>query len=755
MNVNIGVFVCDCGSNIASVVDVPKVVEHAAGLPGVVYAEEGRWICAVDYLDTIKERVDEHSIDRLVVACCTPRTHEQIFKSAIEEAGLNQNMLEFVSIREQCSWVHKEEPEPATAKAMNLVEMGVAKVRLLAPRDVLQIPVGTTCLVVGGGIAGLTAADALAGLGYRVVLVERSTELGGKLNSVGTIAPSDRRSHELLEPLLARVRDNELIEVRTGTELAGVSGYIGHFKVSTRSGEGTEEFDISTIIIATGMTELEPEGLCGFRTTPNIITQLDYEKLVSGKGGRSSIDLDNIGTVAFINCVNSRNDERGCCNVGCITAAKSIKNLKAARPDTKVFLFHRDLIVPGTASDYLDDALQKADAQIRYPAGSLPQVETQDSGGVIVRAHDMLLEEDVQVQADLVVLVSAMCGDSSAGEIQKLLRIPVGNDNFFQEAHVKLKPVDFATEGIYLAGCARSPKGVIDTVEEALGTAMRSAIPMKRGYIESDGLTAEIEPGKCISCSLCVDMCAYGAVVEAEAAGDGKRKTFRVLDALCKGCGTCVAGCPTNAITMPNYSDTYLSAQLTAALDQLPEEKLVAFACHWCALGAADIAGVSRLQYPTNVRIMRVMCSGSVDPVHVLRAFEQGAPGVLVMGCEFPTCHYVSGNLFARHRLEFVRELLARAGIEPERLRTEWLSAAQGDRFAKVMRKFSKTISALGPVSKDVRTGDKLRYAIDAAGGKLLRMKMGKLPESGLSERGEYERIAKREYERSMGTDKN
>jgi heterodisulfide reductase subunit A len=733
MKKRIGVFVCDCGTNIAAVVDVPAVTEHAGTLGDVVLAEEGRWICAVDYLDKLKEFVEEHSLDRVVVACCTPRTHEQIFRSALEEAGLNPNLLEFVSIREQCSWVHKSEPEEATSKAKNLVEMAVAKARLLEPAEPIRIPVGGTAMVVGGGPAGLTAAAALADNGFKVVLVERSEQLGGRLNELDVLAPSDRHASEVLEALLGRGKSNDLINIYTETELTGVTGYVGNFKAQLNKTNGTEhELDVATIILATGMQVLEPEGLCGDGKYPNVVTELEFERLLAGTSTRTDINLDDVKSIAVINCVNSRNDQRGCCFIGCLSAIKSIKTFKSTKGGSEAYLFHRDLIVPGTESDYLDESRKYTEAMVRYPDGEqhLPEVSEGSAGKLTVKAHDRFLEDDVEVEVDLVVLVSPFQGDSSAVTLKNMLRVTLGNDGFFQEAHVKLKPVDFATDGIYLAGTARSPKSLKESVEEALGTAMRASIPMKRGFIQTDGLVASIDAEKCIGCELCSISCAYGATepVLVEGIESGKHY-FRVLDALCKSCGTCAAGCPELAITMPSFTDQQLESQVDAALAEEPSKKQVAFACHWCALGAADLAGVSRLQYPPNVRIIRVMCSGRVDPAFVMRAFKRGAPGVLVMGCEVPTCHYISGNIYAQFRMEFVGKLMAIVGLERERLKVEWLSAAQGDKFAKTVTAFNESTETLGPIPEKLLSSIDMAAAAACAESHRLRLLLGKLPE--------------------------
>ena len=669
----IGVFVCDCGTNIRGVIDVPDVVEYAKTLLSVVYSEEATYLCSADFQPKIKDRIREHGLNRVVVACCTPRTHEPLFRETCREAGLNPYLLEFTSIREHCSWVHMHEPEKATEKAKDLVRMGVAKARLLEPQEELKIPVGKECLIIGGGIAGMTAALTLADMGFNVKLVEREDEPGGMLKKLNKIFPHDVSPKEIAEPKVKAVYEHKNIEVYTGTEIEDINGYIGAYRVTIRDNKrrSESEFKVSTIIVATGMREINPVGYYGYGEYDEVITQLQLEQML--KRGA----LKEVKNVVMINCVGSREkDGRNyCCNVGCGASIKNAKHIKELYPDTNVYILYRDLMVFGKEElEYLEGVKGELVNFIKYSESRKPEVY-KDDGRLIVKVYAPQLADEVKIEVDLVVLTAGVEGTDEVKELREMLKVPVDAGNFFREGHVKLQPLSFATEGIYLCGCAHSPKGVMDTIHQAIGAAMKASIPMGRGFVEAEGITATINPELCTQCGLCAKVCPYGAIIIED-------EFPRGIPALCKGCGTCAAECPTDAITMRHFTDAQIMAQIEAALAEKPEEKILALCCNWCSYAAADLAGVSRFQYPPNVRIIRVMCSGRVDREFIYRAFERGAGLVLLAGCEFPTCHYISGNYACKKRTERVKKRLASKGINPDRLRVAWISAAEGKRFS-------------------------------------------------------------------------
>ncbi|MHC4078337.1 MAG: CoB--CoM heterodisulfide reductase iron-sulfur subunit A family protein, partial [Planctomycetota bacterium] len=456
-DIRIGVFVCDCGSNIAGTVDVPAVTEYSRGLDHVVVADEGRWSCSVDYLARLGELIKENQLNRVVIASCTPRTHEPLFKASVREAGLNPYLLEFVSIREQVSWVHMDAPEAATAKAKDLVAMGVAKAALLEEGQEIRLPVKTDCLVIGGGPSGMHAALNIADQGMRVVLVERERRLGGLLNRLSTVHHGKqlRDAESIADSLRSRVESHELIYVHLESTVDFVEGYIGNYTVKIRSNGASKEtsqaLDISTIVVATGMTEIDPTAYYDVDGDERILSLLQLEQRV--REGQTA----DMGDVVIINCVGSRNDERGCCSVGCLSSVKNALELKRSSPERSVHVLYRDLCLTVEEQQFVEAAKAAGVQFLRFKDECYPVLDRGDER-LRIEVEDLLLGESLELGADHVVLTLGLCGDNSVDQVKGLLKVSANPEGFFQEAHIKLGPLDFPSDGISLCGCAKNPK---------------------------------------------------------------------------------------------------------------------------------------------------------------------------------------------------------------------------------------------------------------------------------------------------------
>ena len=428
------------------------------------------------------------------------------------------------------------------------------------------------------------------------------------------------------------------------------------------------------------MREIKPEGQFLSGSDPRVITQLQLEGMVKDN------QVGDVRNVVMINCVGSKNETRGCCNIGCPVSVKNALSLRERGEDTKVYVLYRDLSMVKEEHFHLDAAKAAGVKFIRFPDDRYPEVTNED-GDLKVKVYDILLGREFSLPADLLVLTVGFEGDETMEAIKGHLKVSSNAEGFFQERHIKLGPLDFPADGIALCGCAKNPKTLKETVEEGIGAAMRASIPMNNGYIEAEGIVADIDLTNCNSCGLCWKRCPYGAIQVIE------DKLPEVVKALCKGCGLCAADCPKECITIVHYSDEQLLAQVEAALEDNAEQKILGFVCHWCALGGVDMAGVSRLQYPPNARLIRVMCSARVPIKLIERAFEMGAAGVLVAGCEFPTCHYISGNYACETRVKRAKKIIAKKGYDPEKLWNVWCSAADGPKFANTMREMVKQLN--------------------------------------------------------------
>jgi heterodisulfide reductase subunit A len=548
------VFVCHCGSNIAGHVNVKAVAAYARQLADVVFVQENMYTCSDAGLTEIKGTIVNEKLERVVVAACTPRTHQPLFQETCREAGLNPYLFEFVNIRDQCSWVHMREPEAATRKAQDLVRMGVAKARLLQPLEEQEVPVEPTALIIGGGMIGMTAALNLANRSFEVKLVERDPELGGLLLRLDKLYPTQVDALPLAQARIAEVQRNSHIEVFTASMVQDVKGFVGNYEVVVQDREGRQSsFKVGAIIVATGASVLKPAGLYGY-DGQRVITQLELEERFRAGGFGAD-------RVVMIQCVGARVPERPYCSrICCTTAIKNALEVKAHRPQAEVYILYRDTETQGTRYEAYYTRAREAGIQfIRYDLKRPPEV---DEARVVV--YDELLGAKLGIPYDLVVLSTPLVPDDGAREVAQLLKVPVDEHGFFLEAHVKLRPLDFATDGIYVAGTARWPAHLEETVTQAYGAASRAATILSKDRVKSSGVVAQVDEYLCRGCGRCVEVCEFGAPSLVDVS-PGIR-VARVNPVMCKGCGACASVCPTGAMTAMHFTDQQVTAMVRAAL---------------------------------------------------------------------------------------------------------------------------------------------------------------------------------------------
>ena len=552
----IGVFVCHCGINIGGVVNVPEVVGYAKTLPHVVYAEANLYTCSQDTQKLIRDKIVQNKLNRVIVASCTPRTHESLFKETVQESGLNPYLFEMTNIRDQCSWVHMHEPKEATEKAKDLVRSVVAKARLLKSLEKPLISVIPVCLILGGGISGMSAACELAEQGFEVHLVEREKDLGGHLRTIRYLLGNGDDPKAKLDALVRAVQKNGRIHVYLGAEVVDIYGFVGNFKSKIRQQDGKEkEIEHGTVIVATGATEYRPtEYLYG--KDERVVTQHELEeKLADGKFKGKS--------VVMIQCVGARNEERpNCARICCGQAIKNALKIKEVAPESEVYVLYKDMRAYGFKEDYYREAATKGVLFVNYDDERPPQV-VNCNGQLRVTFWEPVIGERFEVEPDLLVLSAATVPNPDNKHVAEMLKVPLTKDGFFLEAHMKLRPVDFATEGVFLCGMAHSPKYIDESIAQACAAAARAATILSKKTIEMEGIIANVSEDLCSGCRICEYLCPYLAVEMKDKEG---KTIAHVVEALCKGCGACGAACPTKAITMGHFTTDEVLAQIEAAL---------------------------------------------------------------------------------------------------------------------------------------------------------------------------------------------
>jgi len=567
----VGVFVCHCGANIGRVVDVPSTVEYALGLPNVVYAQEQLFSCATNSAKEITDMIKEKGLNRVVVAACSPRTLEPLFWDTLREAGINQYFLEMANIREHCSWVHSLEKEEATLKAKDIIRMAVARARHLEPLQEIDLPVNKAALIVGGGIAGMTCALSIAKQGHEVHLVEKNPELGGMARRIHyTLEGLDVQSY--LGDLVAKVYQHPSIHVYTDATITEATGYVGNFVTKVESGTRVAEIKHGVAIIAAGAREYKPtEYLYG--EDDRVMTHLELEEHIA----KSDEKVSKAKSLVMIQCVGCRNEDRNYCSrICCSLAVKNALKLKEINPEMDIYILFRDMRTYGFREDYYREASNKDVKFIRYEPDDKPGVEAAEREGhpvLRVSVSDNVLGQKLAIDADIIALAAAVIPPEANKEISQLFKVTLGPDDFFKEAHVKLRPVEFAAEGVYLCGMAHYPKHIPEAINQAYGAAGRALTLLSHDIVTVSGSVCEVEEKRCMGCGACISVCAYSAI-EFRETRQGRKAVVNPV--ICKGDGLCNAMCPTGAISLKHYTDEEIISQIDAAAEEEIPQKMEA-----------------------------------------------------------------------------------------------------------------------------------------------------------------------------------
>jgi heterodisulfide reductase subunit A len=562
----VGVFVCRCGANIGRVVDVPSVVKYACTLKNIVHAEESTFACAADTAQKIADTIREKGLNRVVIAACTPRTHEPLFRDTLREAGINPYYFDMANIREHCSWVHSREKEDATQKAKDIVRMSAARAARLEPLQEFELPVDKRALVVGGGLAGMTSALSLAEQGFEVYLVEKDKDLGGVARRIHyTLEGMDVQAY--LNDLIGKVYRHPSIHVSTDSTITEASGFVGNFITKVKSDGWVREIRHGITIIATGAEEYKPtEYLYG--KDDRVLTQLELEERIAKREER----VIGSSSMVMIQCVGCRQEDRNYCSrVCCDQAIKNALKLKQINPGMDIYIIFRDMRTYGFKEDYYREAASKDIRFIRYEPDDKPQVEAVEEDGkpvLRVTATDPILGQKLVIDTDSVALAAAVIPAATSHEVSKLFKIPFNPDGFFQEAHVKLRPVDSAADGVFLCGTAHYPKHISETISQAYAAAGRAATILTKDSVVASGAICEVNENACVSCGGCISVCTYDAIEFHETP---RGKKARVNPILCKGDGLCNSRCPTGAISLKHFTDEEIFSQIDAAFPA-PEE---------------------------------------------------------------------------------------------------------------------------------------------------------------------------------------
>ena len=648
----IGVFVCECGDRIAGQLDVPALARQAREAPGVAWVEQSGYWCMSQGLEHMSAVIAEHHLDRVVIAGCAPRTHERYFRQALH-GRVNPALISMVNVRDVCGGPHQNDPAAAMAKAHDQIAMAVADLAARQPGVPHTTQITPHVVVIGGGVAGLTAALAISDAGIPASLVERESELGGLARRF----PDDRESAEAVSKQIAAALGRSNITVLTHTTVADVSGPVGGYQVALSDGKSIVA---GAIVVATG-------------------GQFDAQRAMLGDP-RAALD------VAFVLCDMAPNKSQTCANSCCLSALRRAAELKRQSPESRVTILFRELYTAGGTYDELVwEAQQQGVSFYRYPAGQMPQPA---DGEIVV--HDELTEREVHIRCDQVIHAAPISPQADALRLAEMLHLPADASGFIADTRVRLRPADRVERGIYVCGAAHHPGDARRAVFEAYSVAARAVHHIRRGHITHGTAAATIDDMRCNGCGDCVKVCPFMAVTLIPRQGHEGRVAL-VDPLICTGCGNCVSVCPVKAAQVATATDEQIEAQVRQALGggngANGDGRTLILACEWSGYSAAEIAGVQRLAYPASTRLIRLNCTGRLQPGLILKALEMGASGVMILGCAPGVCHYEQGNERCAAAFEQA-DALARLLALDDRLKLEWIPPDDGARFAQVVSDF-------------------------------------------------------------------
>lgn len=778
----IGIFQCECGTNIAGTIDIQKIKEAFSNDPNI-FVFDDLYFCSEAGLEKIKEKIKENQIERMVIAACTPKLHQDLFNSVAKEVGIDPAFVEIANVREQASWVHSSDPEGATNKTVDLIKMAIARVINAKPLRKNFTNIVKKAVVIGGGIAGIKASLSVADAGYQVSLIEKNPSIGGHMAMYDKVFPTFDCAICILAPLMVEVSRHPNIQLYSNSEVKRIDGVKGNFQItiikhprfineekcrgscidlcaancpvdvpdefnadySTRKAisvpfpqaipykatidpqacigcqvcqnmcdRGAIDFnqkdeeitlDAGAIIAATGFQPFDPTPLeeFGYNIYRNVITSLELERMLGPAGPtRGLVVCPSDGSVpkkiAIHLCVGSRSFQKFahsyCSAVCCMYSIKHAIEIAKRYPETIVYVLYTDIRTPGKNYEefYVQAQHMKNITFIRGRAGQI--LEDSETKKLTIRLEDTLLCNLLELEVDLLVLAVAMESSKNTMELANLLKIATDHDGFYQEEHIKIKPESSTIPGIYVAGCIQGPKDIQTSILQAEAAALKVVAMIQQNQLETEVFAPTIDPERCKRCLLCELSCGRNII-------EINKDQIKINDLGCLGCGTCAAVCPESAIDCDMFSNAQIIEQINTVLEGKEKKEfplILGFFCNWCSYAAADLAGIFKIEYPSNIRIIRVFCTGRINPDFIVHAFMKGADGVLIAGCQPQDCHYRTGFMKASQRAEALKELLDKEGINSERLGIISVSATEARKIAEEITNFTKKIEELGPI---------------------------------------------------------